>query len=95
MDGSFNQINALPMYPTNNSCSCGAGLFVSQNTKIMSATKELTKCVTALTAIAGFNNYQELSDLDKQYLYDKISKLMDSLDDLKDIFQVKTNDEKE
>lgn len=83
-------MNMVPTYPlsSNKFCSCGSP-FLDNDIKISSVTKEVTQCMTAVTAIAGFNNYHDLKDEDKQYLYNKISTIINSLNDLKDIFQVK------
>ena len=45
MDGSFNPIHALPIYPTNNSCSCGAGLFVFGINRKTPISKEMSEII--------------------------------------------------
>lgn len=75
-----------PLYGTNND-----GVAFSptdEDRRISAVTKEVTKYVTTLMALSGFNNFSELSDLDKKYLFDKTCGVIKSLNDLKDIFQV-------
>lgn len=74
-------------YPPAN-CGCVSRCPLDEDIKISDVVKEMTKYVTALTAITGINNYRELEDVDKKYLFDKACGLIESLNDLKDIFQV-------
>lgn len=69
-----------------------------EDRKITDVVKVMTKYVTILTATAGFGNFYELNDTDKKYLFDKTWSLIDSLNELIDIFQFQNNeilDEKE
>lgn len=75
----------FPLWSSNNNISGEFGA-TDEDRKVSAVTKKMTKYMTILMALSGFNNFSELSSLDKEYLCRNTCAMIDILSELKAVF---------